>query len=200
MIWDVIFWGVIISISAAILLKLFYFIVIAPTVYESEGFWGLLIYVLTTIFLYVWDFAKYIIGIVILVFILSLLTDQFSKKTIHKNDIALKLKKLESEGVIRQSDDKDIILEFFEENLIDQFTEMGFGHRINETKKTWNVYEDNGYLILTGGLAKTDEIYMFAFVYKEEETLIFTPVYAQIGQEKKGTYPEKIIPYRKKLK
>ena len=70
MIWDVIFWGVIISIIGAILLELFYFIVIAPAVYESVGFWGLLIYVLTTLFSYIWDFVKYIIGIVIVVLII----------------------------------------------------------------------------------------------------------------------------------
>ena len=120
---------------------------------------------------------------------------QCSTSTLNTNKIALKLAKLETEGTIRQSEKKDAFLLFFEEQLIDNFSSIGFGHRIKEIKENWNIYEDNGFVIFTGSVAKTDkDIFVFTLVYKNEGGVKFNLVYEQIGKEKKGKYPDNIIP------
>ena len=129
--------------------------------------------------------------LIILIFGLN----QCNTGTLHTNEIALELVTQEREGEIRQSERKDDFILFFEDVLVNNFISEGYGYRINEIKENWNVYEDKGFVILTGSIAKTDnDIYVFTIVYKDQSEGLFDNVYKQIGNKKTGNYPTNIIP------
>lgn len=136
---------------------------------------------------------KYLKSALVLLFSITL--TQCSISTLHGNEIALELVRLEREGIITQSERKDDFLHFFEEDMINYFTAKGLGHRIIEIKENWNVYEDKDFFILTGSVARTDEeVHVFTLVYKDQGEGKFSLVYIQIGEKKEGKYPEDIIP------
>lgn len=136
---------------------------------------------------------KYIrLGMLLL---LSINLTQCNTSTLHTNEIALDLIRLERDGTISQSERKDDFMLFFEEEMISSFEAKGFGHRIEEIKENWTLYEDKSFLISTGSVAKTEEdIYVFTLVYKDHGEGEFSVIYWQIGQEKEGEYPDDIIP------
>lgn len=121
---------------------------------------------------------------------------QCHTQTLHTNEIALSLSKLEREGKISQSERKDDFFRFFSDPIIISFDSLGYGHRINEITETWNLYEDQNYLIMTGSVAKTDdEIYIFTIVFNDRKNGNFEMVYVEIGENKSGKYPENIFPF-----
>ncbi len=126
---------------------------------------------------------------------ITVLCFQCQTQTIHSNEIALSLSKLERKGEISQSNKKDDFFRFLDP-IISSFDSLGYGHRINEITETWNLYEDQNYLIMTGSVAKTDdEIYIFTIVYNDRKNGNFKIVYEEIGNDKSGKYPEDIIPF-----
>ena len=131
----------------------------------------------------------------LIIFSAFFLVVQCDNSTMHSSDIALKLKKLENNGTVSQSDRKDSFLLFIEQDLFSTFTEMGFGHRIQEIKENWNIYEDKEFVIITGSVAKEDnDIYMFTIVLEDADSGKFHSKYIQIGSDISGTYPRNIIP------
>ena len=112
------------------------------------------------------------------------------------NDIALELAKLERIGKVKVSDRGNDFLLFFEDQMKKDFRRLGYGHRIDEITDTWSVFEDKGYFIVTGSVAKTDnDIYIFCDVYEELGGGRFELLFNQIANDKAhGEYPKNIIP------
>lgn len=65
-----------------------------------------------------------------------------------------------------------------------------------EMTSTWNLYEDENYLIMTGSVAKSDsDVYIFTILFQDNGEGIFDILYEEVGDIKKGIYPKNIIPY-----
>ena len=132
---------------------------------------------------------KYFLGIIIILLI------QCKSNTISTNEIALDLVKLENEGIISQSDKKDAFFRFIDEIYL-KFDDYGYGHRIDEMTSTWNLYEDDSYIIMTGSVAKTNtDIYIFTILFQDKGDGVFDIVYEEVGNKKIGSYPKDIIPF-----
>jgi hypothetical protein len=128
-------------------------------------------------------------------FLIIMVLIQCNTKTLNTNEIALDLAKLENNGLITQSDKKDDFFRFLQE-IYQKFEDYGYGHRITEMNSTWNLYEDDDYLIMTGSVAKSDyDVYMFTILFLDKGEGVFEIVYEEVGDLRIGSYPKYIIPY-----
>ena len=112
------------------------------------------------------------------------------------NRFALDLKKLESQGIISQSDDKEILMSMIGPAVRERFSEIGFSYRMQENQKSWSLYEDKDYIIVTGTASRSKTDYeIFTILILKGDI-----VYVGIGADEMGEYPKDIIPLSKQDK
>lgn len=124
--------------------------------------------------------------------------NQDENNFIQSNSIADDLIDLETKNKISESKEKDMFLYFLDKPLTDFFNDAGFGHRLNEVKNTWRVYNDTNYIIIVGSVAKNDnEAHIFCAVFSDDKKGKFNMVFQKIGKEIFfGKYPKNVIPYK----
>lgn len=127
--------------------------------------------------------------------ILSLSLISCSKEmSITENSTAMKILDLDQSGKIQESSHKKEFQVVFYPTIINGLKEDGLGYKIEENAEMWKVYEDKGYQIIVGTVAKNEyELFMFTTVYRKVENN-WEIVNFQIGNENKGNYPKDILP------
>jgi hypothetical protein len=114
--------------------------------------------------------------------------------SITENSTAMKILDLDQSGKIQESSHKKEFQVVFYPTIINGLKEDGLGYKIEENAEMWKVYEDKGYQIIVGTVAKNEnELFMFTIVYRKVENN-WEIVNFQIGNENKGNYPKDILP------
>ena len=118
--------------------------------------------------------------------------------TLETNDYALDLARLESRGLLKETEQKsDFMGELFQPFIKNTFRVGGYNHRLREIQSNWKVFEDSGFVIFCGSVAKTDnDIYAFVWVLADKSQGKYETVFLQIGKEvEEGSeYPASIVP------
>ena len=120
--------------------------------------------------------------------------------TLETNDYALDLVKLDAKGLILETDRKSAFMsELFQPFIEDTFRVGGYDHRLREIQSNWRVFEDSGFVIFCGSVAKTDnDIFAFVWVLADrmKDNGKYETVFLQIGKDVEvgNEYPRSIVP------
>jgi len=121
-------------------------------------------------------------------------------RTLEHNDYALDLVKLHLMGHLDETERRsafmsDVFQPYIERNL----RIGGYDHRLTEMQDNWKIFEDSGFVIFCGSVAKSDNnVYAFVWVLEDMSGGNYVAVFLQVGKTiVYGTeYPSWIVPRR----